>query len=194
MQDKQQKKKCSETQQQQQQWQVRRWSGGKQKLVEIKFRHLPFCQKEREREKKKKKHHSSFFCRPRNSSIEFVTPLKWQRRDWHFVGKNLRIKRKQGDSWKDGWNWIYFLFCFVLLTYHSAERKTEKIVWFGWFLWHVNQCKLFKAKSSLYTYIILYYIYIYLSIHFVDKIFKGAWILCCTQLNAFNYCSVTGTI
>ena len=27
------------------------------------------------------------------------------------------------------------------------------IIWFGWFLWHINHCWLFNAKSSLYLYI-----------------------------------------
>ena len=26
-------------------------------------------------------------------------------------------------------------------------------IWFGWFLWHINHCRLFNAKSSLYIYI-----------------------------------------
>ena len=35
-------------------------------------------------------------------------------------------------------------------------------VWFGWFLWHINYCRLFDAKSSFYLYIYIYiYIYIY---------------------------------
>ena len=25
--------------------------------------------------------------------------------------------------------------------------------WFGWLLWHINNCRLFNAKSSLYIYI-----------------------------------------
>ena len=27
------------------------------------------------------------------------------------------------------------------------------LVWFGWLLWHINHCRLFNAKSSLYIYI-----------------------------------------
>ena len=27
------------------------------------------------------------------------------------------------------------------------------MIWFGWFLWHINHCGLFNAKSSLYIYI-----------------------------------------
>ena len=27
------------------------------------------------------------------------------------------------------------------------------MIWFGWVLWHINHCRLFKAKSSLYIYI-----------------------------------------
>ena len=26
-------------------------------------------------------------------------------------------------------------------------------IWFGWVLWHINNCRLFNAKSSLYIYI-----------------------------------------
>ena len=27
------------------------------------------------------------------------------------------------------------------------------MIWFGWALWHINNCWLFNAKSSLYIYI-----------------------------------------
>ena len=27
------------------------------------------------------------------------------------------------------------------------------MIWFGWVLWHLNHCRLFNAKSSLYIYI-----------------------------------------
>ena len=27
------------------------------------------------------------------------------------------------------------------------------LVWLGWVLWHINHCRLFNAKSSLYIYI-----------------------------------------
>ena len=27
------------------------------------------------------------------------------------------------------------------------------MIWFGWVLWHINNCRLFNAKSSLYIYI-----------------------------------------
>ena len=27
------------------------------------------------------------------------------------------------------------------------------MIWLGWDLWHINQCRLFNAKSSLYIYI-----------------------------------------
>ena len=27
------------------------------------------------------------------------------------------------------------------------------VIWFGWVLWHINHCRLFNAKSSLYIYI-----------------------------------------
>ena len=28
------------------------------------------------------------------------------------------------------------------------------MIWFGWVLWHINHCRLFNAKSSLYIYMI----------------------------------------
>ena len=27
------------------------------------------------------------------------------------------------------------------------------MIWFGWVLWHINHCRLFNAKYSLYIYI-----------------------------------------
>ena len=27
------------------------------------------------------------------------------------------------------------------------------MIWFGWVLWHINPCRLFIAKSSIYIYI-----------------------------------------
>ena len=27
------------------------------------------------------------------------------------------------------------------------------MIWFGWVLWYINNCRLFNAKSSLYIYI-----------------------------------------
>ena len=34
-----------------------------------------------------------------------------------------------------------------------AEHFHKTLVWFGWVLWHINYCKLFNAKSSIYIYI-----------------------------------------
>ena len=31
------------------------------------------------------------------------------------------------------------------------------MIWFGWVLWHINHCRLFNAKSSLYIYILNIY-------------------------------------
>ena len=31
--------------------------------------------------------------------------------------------------------------------------KEDILVWLGWFLWHINHCRLFNAKSCLYKYI-----------------------------------------
>ena len=30
------------------------------------------------------------------------------------------------------------------------------MIWLGWVLWHINHCRLFNAKSSLYIYIYIY--------------------------------------
>ena len=75
------------------------------------------------------------------------------------------------------------------------------MIWFGWVLWHINHCRLFNAKSSLYIYIkyiwfglvgfygistivgylmpnpfYTYILNIYdLWTHFVDNILKWAW-------------------
>ena len=27
------------------------------------------------------------------------------------------------------------------------------MIWFGWVFWHINHCRLFNTKSSLYIYI-----------------------------------------
>ena len=32
------------------------------------------------------------------------------------------------------------------------------MIWFGWGLWHINHCRLFNAKSSLYIYIYIIYV------------------------------------
>ena len=37
-----------------------------------------------------------------------------------------------------------------LYTYIS---NIYDLVWLGWVLWHINHCRLFNAKSSLYIYI-----------------------------------------
>ena len=34
------------------------------------------------------------------------------------------------------------------------------MLWFSWVLWHFNHCRLFNAKSSLYTYYIHFIFYI----------------------------------
>ena len=33
------------------------------------------------------------------------------------------------------------------------------MIWFGWVLWHINHCRLFNAKYSLYIYIYILNIY-----------------------------------
>ena len=34
----------------------------------------------------------------------------------------------------------------------EVDNKCIGLVLFGWVLWHINHCRLFKAKSSLYMY------------------------------------------
>ena len=53
---------------------------------------------------------------------------------------------------------------------------------FGWVLWHINHCRLFKGKFLLYIYI--KYIHNLLT-HFVDNILKKSWALFCTQFVLF---------
>ena len=43
------------------------------------------------------------------------------------------------------------------------------MIWFHWVLWHINHCRLFNAKSSLYTYIK------YIWYDFVLVRFFGTW-------------------
>ena len=35
------------------------------------------------------------------------------------------------------------------------------MIWFGWVLWHINNCRLFNDKSCLYTHIYIYILDIY---------------------------------
>ena len=39
----------------------------------------------------------------------------------------------------------YFLYIYIYYIYIAY------MIYFGWILWHINQCKLFKPISSLYT-------------------------------------------
>ena len=96
------------------------------------------------------------------------------------------------------------------------------MIWFDWFLWHINHYRFFNAKSSLYIYIkyirfgliwfygmstiVVYlmpnllYIYIYIlniymnCTHILLIIFLNEPELFCTQLNGFEYCYITVTI
>ena len=46
-------------------------------------------------------------------------------------------------------------FC-VFGSYNSVSLKNNLLflcLWFHWVLWHINHCRLFNAKSSLYIYI-----------------------------------------
>ena len=46
--------------------------------------------------------------------------------------------------------------------YLSVGFTRFSLVWFGWVLWHINQCRLSNAKSSLFLSLSLsIYIYIY---------------------------------
>ena len=61
-----------------------------------------------------------------------------------------------------------------------------KAVWFGWGLWHINPCRLFNAKSSLYIYIKYIWFVNILQLIFLNEpelfFFGGG-----TQLNGFKY-------
>ena len=35
----------------------------------------------------------------------------------------------------------------------GREKISAKFIWFGLVLWHINHCRLFNAKSSLYIYV-----------------------------------------
>ena len=52
--------------------------------------------------------------------------------------------------------WTFFfqiLFWFgQLLNFEMNEYKT--IIWFDWFLWHINHCRLFNTKSFLYCHMV----------------------------------------
>ena len=65
-------------------------------------------------------------------------------------------------------------------TIHSYILDIKDLAWFGWVLWHINNCRLFNVNS-------LYIKYIFLK-HIVDNIFKRTWAdYFCTQLNGFTY-------
>ena len=42
--------------------------------------------------------------------------------------------------------------CFIY-NYESKVLKLYQLDWFGLILWHINPCRLFNTKSSLYIYI-----------------------------------------
>ena len=64
----------------------------------------------------------------------FLTFLNIKRRS------HANVKIINRNEWKAG-------FIRFLSFYQFYE------VWFGWVLWHINSCRLFNGKSSLYTYI-----------------------------------------
>ena len=87
--------------------------------------------------------------------------------------------------WK-GWCNAVFLKLYLWNLYDPFnidiyQEKKLGLIWFGRVLCHINHCRLFNAKSSLYIY--MKYIW------FVDNIFKQAWAhFFGTQLNGCKYC------
>ena len=48
----------------------------------------------------------------------------------------------------------------VVILFLSSQWDTmwqKYMIWLGWVLWHINHCRLFNAKSSLYIYILNIY-------------------------------------
>ena len=123
------------------------------------------------------------------------------------------------------YSYIYIQYIgFVLVEFYGISsivgclmpNPFHTYIWFGLVLWHINRCRLFNAKSSLYIYIKCmiwfgwvgfygistiigylmqnsFYTYMLNMIckHFVD-ILKRAWAhFFCTQLNGFNcFCPI----
>ena len=49
------------------------------------------------------------------------------------------------------------------------------MIWLGWVLWHINHCRLFNAKSSLYIYIKYIICTLFLKITFSNKPEAESW-------------------
>ena len=70
------------------------------------------------------------------------------------------------------YSFIYFLIVLLNMSVHDNDKCESslhrcirdimvniirniltELIWFGWVIWHINHCRLFNAKSSLYIYI-----------------------------------------
>ena len=52
--------------------------------------------------------------------------------------------------------WVGFYGISTIVDYlmpNPLYTYISNMIWFGWVLWHINPCRLFNAKSSLYIYI-----------------------------------------
>ena len=73
---------------------------------------------------------------------------------------------------------------FTIFSAYLSDVLTKYYWLVGWFLWHINPCRLFNAKSCLYIYIK----YIWFGNSLYRYIFKQAWAyFFCTQLNDIKY-------
>ena len=58
-----------------------------------------------------------------------------------------------------GFGWVGFYGIPTIVGYlmpnppYTYILNIYDLVWLGWVLWHINHCRLFNAKSSLYIYI-----------------------------------------
>ena len=108
-------------------------------------------------------------------SIPSLPLLPWPL--WVVVHIKRHTYSKGYNHWK--WNWWsefkfwtrLFVFPFLLISCGKAWIRlflpllwanttvffslytVTSLVWVGWVLWHINHCRLFNAKSSLYIYI-----------------------------------------
>ena len=126
----------------------------------------------------------------------------WRANTWNRTSNNPHIYKRQC---------IYYV---RLKSDEEYRRFSCTDVCLGWVLWHINNCRLLNAKSSLYIYIkyigfglvgfygistivgylmpnplYTYILDIYdLKTVFVDNILKQVRVLSCTQFNGFKYC------
>ena len=52
-----------------------------------------------------------------------------------------------------GWVLWHINHCRLFKAKSSLYIYIKYMIWFGWVLWHINHCRLFNAKFSLYIYI-----------------------------------------